>query len=77
MCNCEKEIKEKILNLKPNMDKVINPNVALGLDGKLIYYTQYELEKETTTKSGKKRTLKDEANVFWKYCPYCGSKLEG
>lgn len=76
MCNCDKEFKEKILKKKPDMEKIVNQNVALGLDGKLIYYSQYELSKQTTTKGGKSRTVREKINVIWKHCPYCGEKME-
>ena len=75
MCNCEKELEEKLLKHKPNMEKVEHPTMAYGMEG-IIYYTPYELKKDTVTKTGKKRVLKETVNVFWKYCPYCGEKLD-
>lgn len=77
MCNCEKELKDKLLKeYRPDMESIDNPNEALGMDGKLIYYTPYEMKKTYETKTGKIRTKKETVNVFFKYCPYCGEVFD-
>ena len=87
MCNCmqdtknqlEKRVKEseKFKNLTDI--RVINPNIALifGEDGKVTSkpYMVFRAEGEYETKSGNVKTKKEDLNVTFTYCPFCGKEI--
>lgn len=86
MCNCiedtrkklEESVKEEERFKKLTNFIVVNENIALVFNDKNAferrYYMSFVAQGNYETKSGNIRTKKENLNVTFAYCPFCGEK---
>lgn len=88
MCNCmentRKRLEDDFKNKEEFKDltnfRVINENMAMIFEEdntiKSTPYIAYIATGNYTTKTGKTRKKRIPLNVVFKYCPFCGEKID-